>query len=213
VLVPVRDYTTLAHLDGVVRETDTSARDIVVVTVRLLQGPDAAAATFESEDLFTNYEQRLFTGVVAVAERHGRTVKLLVVPATNIEDALALTAIRLRATEIVLGDSAKMSPADQARLSGDAWDRIPGSGERTTELVITAGGRQFRYWLGAHAPALKADDVAHIHRLWLAAMKVAGTEIHHRDIVAAALSGFEDELMGPQPDRALVRLRHQTSRP
>ena len=36
VLVPVRDYNTLAHLDQAVTETDTSQRDIVVLTIRLM---------------------------------------------------------------------------------------------------------------------------------------------------------------------------------
>ena len=39
-LVPVRDYNTLAHLDWVVRETNTDVRDIVVVTIRLMSGSD-----------------------------------------------------------------------------------------------------------------------------------------------------------------------------
>ena len=38
----------------------------------------------------------LFTRVVAVAERHGRTVKLLVVPATNVVRRDAQTAVRLQ---------------------------------------------------------------------------------------------------------------------
>src|SRR6185369_7146331 len=82
VLVPVRDYNTLKHLDQALEHTDTDRTDIVVMTIRLLTGPDAGVSDIEHEELFTNYEQRLFTRVVAVAERHGRAVKLLVVPGT-----------------------------------------------------------------------------------------------------------------------------------
>src|SRR5207245_8855177 len=109
VLVPVRDYNTLPHLDKVVRDTDTTERDIVVLTIRLLQGPERATDALASDELFTDYEQMLFTRVVAVAERHGKAVKLLVAPATSIFDAIAFSAIRLRASEIVVGESAKMT--------------------------------------------------------------------------------------------------------
>src|SRR5262249_13544869 len=64
VLVPVRDYNTLRHLDQAVTDTDTDHRDIVVMTIRLLTGPDAGVSDIEREELFTDYEQRLFTRVV-----------------------------------------------------------------------------------------------------------------------------------------------------
>src|SRR5579864_6093178 len=41
VLVPVRDYNTLTHLDHAVQETNTDLQDVVVLTIRLLTGPDA----------------------------------------------------------------------------------------------------------------------------------------------------------------------------
>ena len=84
------------------------------MTIRLLTGPDAGVSDIEHEELFTDYEQLLFTRVVAVAERHGRAVKLLVVPATNVFDAIVRTAVQLQASEIVLGGSAKMTADAQA---------------------------------------------------------------------------------------------------
>ena len=135
VLVPVRDYNTLKHLDQALVETDTEQRDIVVMTIRLLKGPDAGVSDIEGEELFTDYEQILFTRVVSIAERHGRAVKLLVVPSTNVFDALARTAVRLQAREIVLGDSAKFSAADQARLLGQSWERVENSDRLRTQLI------------------------------------------------------------------------------
>src|SRR4051812_41812630 len=85
VLVPVRDYNTLAQLDWVVGHTPPE-RDVVVLTIRLLRGPDGSSHELEADELFTDYEQTLFTRVVSIAERHGRGVKLLVLPATNIFD-------------------------------------------------------------------------------------------------------------------------------
>jgi hypothetical protein len=207
VLVPVRDYNTLAHLDQAVRNTDTEHRDVVVLTIRLLTGPDAGTEDIEREELFTNYEQVLFTRVVAIAERHGRSVKLLVVPSTNVFDAVIQTAIRLQVREIVFGESAKMSPALQARLLGDACDRTPHPPDLAIRLVVYASdGRTETFSLGAHAPELSPDDVERIHHLWLEAVKAVGPEIHHRDIVSAALGTLEAELEGPHRDDVIRRL-------
>ena len=82
----MRDYNTLAQLDWAVGNAPAD-RDVVVLTIRLLRGPSGGGAELEADELFTDYEQHLFTRVVAIAERRGRNVKLLVLPATNIFDA------------------------------------------------------------------------------------------------------------------------------
>ena len=133
--MPVRDYNTLAHLDWALTHADTERRDVVVMTVRLLHGPDTGFSDLPPDEMFTDYEQLLFTKVVAIAERQGRPVKLLVVPSTNVFDAVAQTAVRLSSSEIVLGESAKFSAADQARLLGEAWDRVENSDKLRTQLI------------------------------------------------------------------------------
>jgi amino acid transporter len=212
VLVPVRDYNTLRHLDQAVTDTDTEQRDVVVMTIRLLAGADAGVSDIEKEELFTDYEQILFTRVVSVAERHGRAVKLLVVPAMNVFDAVARTAIQLQAREIVFGESAKMTPQDQALRLGAVWDRLPHDRALATHLAVySSDGTVKRFSMGAHAPALSPDDVERIHQLWTQAIGVVGPELHHRDVVAAALASFEDELLGERRALAIDRLRRQAS--
>jgi len=188
VLVPVRDYTTLRHVRWALDSTDTTRRDVVVMTVRLLEGLDTGFRDLREDRLFTDYEQLLFTRVVAVAERHGKPVKLLVVPSSNIFDAVAQSAVQLGSAEIVVGESAKLTAADQARLLGQAWDRVPGSaGLRTRLVAVKVNGDLQTFPLGPHAPMLTADDVELIHQLWLKAVGVAGLEVHHRDVVRLAL--------------------------
>jgi amino acid transporter len=212
VLVPVRDYNTLRHLDQAVTNTDTEQRDVVVMTIRLLTGPDAGVSDIEKEELFTDYEQILFTRVVSVAERHGRAVKLLVVPATNVFDAVARTAVQLQAREIVFGESAKMTAQDQALRLGEIWDRVPHDRSLATHLAVySSDGSVKRFSLGAHAPALSPDDVERIHQLWAEAIRVVGPEVHHRDVVAAALASFEDELLGDRRAKAIERLKRQAA--
>jgi amino acid transporter len=211
VLVPVRDYNTLTHLDRAVRDTDTDTRDVVVLTIRLITGPDAGIRV-EHDELFTDYEQLLFTRVVAIAERHGRAVKLLILPATGIYDAVAQTAVRLRATDIVVGESAKMTAAQQAHYLGEAWDRTPHDLNLATRLLVYApDGRVQRFSLGAHAPELSASDVERIHRVWVDAVREVGQGLHHRDVVSAAIAALEEDMAGNKRTEVIERLRNRAA--
>ena len=214
VMVPVRDYNTLSHLDWVLGQPETEERDVVVLTVRLLR-QGRGAPGLDDDQMFSDYEQTLFTRVVAIAERHGRKVMLLVAPGTNIFDALAQAAVQLRAGLIVVGESEVMTPARQAHLLGEAWDRTPHDLTLTTRLVVLRkdGGVQ-RFSLGAHLPELSSGDIDHIHQLWVTAVKELGPDIHHRDIIRAALDGLDEDLQGDaSKGRAVERLRRQIERP
>jgi hypothetical protein len=214
VLVPVRDYNTLAHLNWALNHVDTGRHDVVAMTVRLIQGPDAAAGRMHEAEIFTDYEQLLFTRVVAVAERQGRPVKLLVVPSSNVFDAVAQTAVRLSSSEIVLGDSAKFSAADQARLLGEAWERVENSDKlRTRLLAYKLNGEVQSYLLGPHAPTLSSDDLDLIHRLWLEAVADVGIEVHHRDVVRVALEKLRREIEGAKRHEAMDLIRRQAKAP
>jgi amino acid transporter len=212
VLVPVRDYNTLAHLDWVLGQPEAEDRDIVVLTVRLLAQGQGSSGLGEDQ-MFSDYEQKLFTRVVAIAERHGRTVMLLVAPGANIFDALAQAAVQLQSGLIVVGESEVMTPEQQAHLLGEAWDRTPTDAELPTRFaVLRKDGRIQRFPLGAHAPDLSPSDVERIHRLWVQVVKETGPEIHHRDIVTAALASLERDLTGGQHAKAIVRLKRQADR-
>jgi hypothetical protein len=209
-LVPVRDYNTLAHLDWALTHVDTVRHDVVVMTVRLLQGPDSGFRDFQQTELFTDYEQLLFTRVVAVAERQGRPVKLLVVPSSNVFDAITQTAVRLSSSEIVLGDSAKFSASDQAKLLGEAWDRVEGSEHLQTRLITyKLNGDVQSFLLGPHAPTLTQDDLDLIHRLWLDAVAEVGIEVHHRDVVRVALEKLRREMQSGKRRDAMELIRRQ----
>jgi amino acid transporter len=214
VLVPVRDYNTLKHLHWALNNSDTGTRDIVVMTVRLLEGPDTGFRDLREDRLFTDYEQLLFTKVVAVAERQGKPVKLLVVPSSNVFDAVAQSAVRLASTEIVVGESAKFPATEQARLLGEAWERVPGSADLRTRLVaFRLNGDVQIFPLGPHAPMLTAEDIDLIHQLWLEAVNAAGLDMHHRDVVRIALEELQREWRHGRREVIAERIREQLRRP
>ncbi|MEI6669933.1 MAG: APC family permease [Acidobacteriota bacterium] len=203
-LVPVRDPNNLTHLKWVMDGTDTSSRDIVVMTVRLLQGPNTGFRDFDSARLFKDYEQTLFTKVVAVAEREGRPVKLLVVPSTNSGDAIIETAARLQSTEIVVGESGKFNAAQFAQLLGDSWDRVDKDKNFRARLVVCKRDRSIEtFQLGPHAPPLTPEDVELIHTLWVDAVARYGLDVHHRDVVHTALEDLAGDMSSQARERAL----------
>ena len=214
VLVPVRDPNTLAHLKWVLDRTDTDKQDIVVMTVRLLRGPDTGYRDFESGRVFKEYEQGLFTRVVSIAEREGRPVKLLVVPSSNVADALAQTAVSLQSSDIVVGESATLTGTEMAHRLGKAWDRIEKSKQVRSRLVACKlTGEIETFLLGPHAPTLSEEDLELIHRLWLDAVNQYGLDVHHRDVVRAALEEMERDLAGYDRARTLARIAEQVKRP
>jgi hypothetical protein len=80
VLCLVRDYQTLEHLKHALADIDTQKQDLIVMTIRRLTGPDTGYENLHENELFSDYEQLLFSRVVNLAEKYGKHVELLVVP-------------------------------------------------------------------------------------------------------------------------------------
>jgi amino acid transporter len=199
VLVAVRDYNTLSHLEQTLDRTNVEDQDIIVMTARLMTGPDSGAPDLSGgSGLFTEYEQRLFSRVVALAEKHGKPVELLVVPSNDVFEAMVRTALTLDSAEIVTGLSSKMSPQEQSRLIGRYWERLPEKPRRQVQLrVVSPGDHENTFSLGAHAPDLTEGDVDLIHKLWVQISKIPSRRrVHHRDVVRVALNRLERDLRG-----------------
>jgi amino acid transporter len=198
ILVAVRDFNTLGHLETTLKQTNTDERDIVVMTTRLVTGPDGADHEIYDENLFTSYEQKLFTRVVALAEKSGKPVDLVIVPAANVFDAVAQTALQLDSSEIVAGLSNKMTVQEQERSLGRSWEALGSRPRREVCFrVLEPDGVAHVVYLGAHAPNLSDEDVALIHKLWLQISDIPSRRrVHHRDVVRVALNRLERDLRG-----------------
>ncbi len=209
VLVTVRNPHALAHVTAAIQAAGD--RDVVVMTARLL-GVDTDGDVVDRSEL-TPTERRLFSQVTAFGERYNRPIHLLVVPARDVPDAIVATVVRLKSSDVYVGESASLSADDQARLLGEAWERADKPGTFDVRLVIYHhSGRTDAYHLGAHPPALGAGDLELIHRVWLDAVKAVGSHVHHHDVVRAALTQMEQQLTGPQREEALDAIR-QAARP
>ncbi|MCS6805343.1 MAG: APC family permease [Acidobacteriota bacterium] len=214
VLVPVRNGAHLRHLEYALEQTDTTKQDVVVVSVKVMRG-SSGAERFYHDEIFGTWQQLLFTKVVAVAERLGRPVSLLVVPSIGVFPGIAWTAFRLNASRIILGQSHALSAEKQSQRLEIAWAQIPGSDRKSIVLeVVGLSGQVKAFRLGAHEPQLSEEDLNLIHQLWLSVSQQPGTEdIHHRDIVVAGLRLLKQELDGPRrTDLIGLMKRHDSGR-
>jgi hypothetical protein len=206
VLCPVRDYNNLAHVGRVLELIDTAKQELVVMTVRVFRGPNTGYKDIHTRELFTAYEQRLFSRVIALAEKAGKPVELLVVPSSDAFQAIAHTAVQLDSAEIVAGRSAVMAPDKQARRLGQDWEKLLVRPRQQVRFrVIEPDGTMHDFYLGAHAPQLSDADINLIHRLWLDLTSQPGKEeAHHRDVVGLALAHLAEDLSGPQRTKLLA---------
>jgi hypothetical protein len=212
VLVAVRDPRNLCYLRRVLTETETSERDVIVMTARLYHREHSFAGnrSMEAKDIFDDYEQELFTAVVAVAEREGKPVSLLVAAGTNVFDSIVLTARSLRSGRIVCGLSNKLSADEQGKLTGDAWERLPEPRPGMSLDIVDNAGGVVRYELGPHTPRLRHRELVLLHDVWLKLSHDPEFHaLHHYHVVSVALEELQKQLNGRQREEILLRLRSE----
>lgn len=188
VLVTARDYNNLHYLKKALMDVNTDDQDVIVMTARIIEGPGASGEQMYEDELFTDYEQLLFTRSVAVAEKMGKEIKLLVVPATDAFQATVMTAIQLECATLVAGVSTKMTANQQAKIIGDVWESIQHEDKRKLRVLklFHPDGTELSYELGAHRPNVTPEDVELTHRLWLELAK-ENKNLHHNQVVSVAL--------------------------
>ena len=207
VLVTARDYAGLHYLRKALSEVNTDEQDVVVMTVRVEKGPSQGRESTPAGERFTDAEQLLFTRAMVIAEKLGKPIKLLVVPAKDAFQATVVTAVRLECSTMVAGVSTKMSVDQQARRIGDAWEQIQDERKRRLRILklISPDGTERVYELGAHRPTIAPEDIELTHRLWLDLAR-ENESFHHNEVISVALQRLAQDLAGQERAEAIAQL-------
>jgi amino acid transporter len=189
VLVAMHNPFELSHLNRVLERVDTRKIDIVALTVKRVSRSGSDGYELNADQIFSDKVAELFSNTVSIAEKAGKHVELLVVPGRDYNRATVEVAQRLKSSLVVMGLSAKMTPSQQAKAFGDAWERLePPRPQLSLEILEEETGKQTFFNLGPHPPRLWPQDLDLLHRLWLELSdKGPGHKLHHRDVVRVAL--------------------------
>ena len=122
-IVPVRDPHNLRHLDRALLEAAG-------------KNPN-----------FTPDEQAIFTAVVDLAEKHGKTVIPLVLTSNDALFAVARMAHELAASEVVFGRSGSLAPDVQAESFAIRWGAVEPSFDRDLTVRIVSDREGLRFSL------------------------------------------------------------------
>jgi len=163
------------------------------------------------EQIFSDYEQTLFTRAVSVAESVGKHVSLLVVPAADVWSAIVQTANNLESSAVVAGLSSKMTPAEQAFALGHAWESLPEPKRQFVLQIVHPDGKLDSFRIGPHTPTMMNEDVLLLHRLWLNITREPGLEnVHHHEILTEALTRFAHDYAARDRQEIIKELRRIT---
>jgi amino acid transporter len=215
ILVAVRDPKNLSYLRDILRKTDTVKQDVVVMTARVIHREHSfsGSESMDSADIFEQYEQELFTAVVKLAEKEGKHVSLLVAPTNDVFESIMVTAQRLGSMQVVCGLSNKLTPEEQGKLTGDAWERLSDPKPRLRMDVVAPDGRKWEYILGPHAPRFRPQDLKLMHDIWLQLTRDPNySHLHHYHVVSVALKELNARLHGDDRAQALADLQEELDR-
>jgi amino acid transporter len=214
ILVYASDASRLEHLDRVLAETDTEKQNVILLVVHHLAPSASAEHELSVNQICASRELEILTKAVAVAEKAGRPVTLVVVPARDPYCAVVHTAQQLQSSRIVVRQLPATTADEIARRLGRAWERLPARVPLTVEIVPDGDRESLVYLLGPHTPELRYPDIELVHRLWreLTDRYGFGTKLHHRDIVGAALHRFGHDL-DSQPEAVLDDVRREMQTP
>ncbi len=161
ILVEACNPDRLEHLERALQNINPAKQDVVVMAVHRLAPFSAGDYRLPPDQICSTREIDLFSRVVSIAEKAGKHVELLTVPAADEATALIFAAQQLDASRIVASPSSHLAPDEQARLIGQAWEQLPEPRRGLTlEIVPPHTGKPLLFTLGPHPPRLWPDDIS-----------------------------------------------------
>ena len=144
ILVPIRNPNNLVHLKSVLETTDDETTDIIVLAAKISKGIQLEAETGD----ITAEDKDLFTSVVLLAEKYGKTVKPMLVFSNDPFYSIAQVAQAAGVDEVVMGVSGTTGAEVQLERLAMAWGMLEkkDSAQSVTAKVVWEG-RELSYKL------------------------------------------------------------------
>jgi hypothetical protein len=112
-------------LQKVLDEIDPKALDVVVLSVNSKLADESKALAKQAEQIIDDYETRVFSRVVHVAEKVGKPVRLVAVAGREPYSLILQAAHKLCSSRVILGVSSVTSTKEQEREIRQAWKQLP----------------------------------------------------------------------------------------
>ncbi|MHB0995913.1 MAG: APC family permease [Elusimicrobiales bacterium] len=143
VLVPVRNPNNLVHLAAVLETVDDETTDIIVLSAKIAKGIQSGTETMSDED------KDVFSAVVLMAEKYGKTVKPIFVFSNDPFHSMAQVAQAAGVDEIVMGVSGSTGAEIQLERLAMAWGmaKKPDAPVKPALAKVVWEGRQMTYQL------------------------------------------------------------------
>ncbi|MEI7482051.1 MAG: APC family permease [Elusimicrobiota bacterium] len=144
ILVPVRNPNNLVHLKSVLETTDDETTDIIVLAAKISKGIQLEGETGD----MTPEDKDLFTSVVLLAEKYGKTVKPMLVFSNDPFYSIAQVAQAAAVDEVVMGVSGTTGAEVQLERLAMAWGMLEKKDNSQSVLAkVVWEGRQLSYKL------------------------------------------------------------------
>ncbi len=118
ILVPVRNPNNLVHLASVLETVADEDTDIIVLSAKIAKGIQSGGETMSDED------KEIFSAVVLLAEKYGKTVKPIFVFSNDPFYSMAQVAQAAGCDEVVMGVSGSTGAEVQLERLAMAWGML-----------------------------------------------------------------------------------------
>jgi amino acid transporter len=137
-LVAVSAPNRLYQLDHALREADPETTDVIVMHAKILTDGDTATV----RDTILTEQEELFTQVIKLAEKEGKTVLPIVVPTNNAQYAVAQTAAQLGVSDVYIGMSERYPEEFLVEQMAIYWGMVEKDEHRTIRLHAVGAVRE-----------------------------------------------------------------------
>jgi amino acid transporter/nucleotide-binding universal stress UspA family protein len=197
-LVAIRSPQNLYMLQRSLEETDPETTDVVVMTAKVTPQGDEAAPSGELDQ----YDRKLMTAVIELAEKVGKHIKPLVIPTNNPLYAVMNTAKSLGAQELVVGASNKFTAEEHLDQMAFYWINIHGGEQAPLTIRVLSRTWDVHYDIGGgnripHISERKARTVAELRAAGVGVQRVLmvhDNTSHARDLFETVLTTLDPEL-------------------